>query len=282
MEPVRRFRITFAEEPLGVYPLYIVVEGWESYFVFSDGNRENLFWGNAISWFGNMQNIRLFNTTTRESEYEFTDHDGRSAAAFFEIPQIEGWVFFANRGFVYIYDFPNNPAIQSEYNLLQQFPKFRRYGPLLQINHGSSTIRFWDRGFETGTNWIRLIDYYEEHEEILLLHVGQGITETRIFNLRLEEYTGFRGSLPFFNDSRDVVISVNSFIHETGEIVIDIYTISNGIYTRVFTERIRAWRVEEMQWINDNEFRLNVEHFENEDQVFLIRRSGTNFEVVSE
>ena len=102
----------------------------------------------------------------------------------------------------------------------------------------------------------------------------QGSSILRIFSLRLEQYTDFIGGWPFFNDSRDIVISANSEDHT---IFIDVFTINNGIYTRVLRERVSG-HPERSYWINDNEFRIEVRGRSN----LLIKRINGNFELIDE
>jgi hypothetical protein len=279
-EPVLRFSITFSQTPIGVYPTHIEAAGWTHHLVFSDGSRQRIFNGDGVTWIGNMSNVRVFNTTSKESEYEFIVGEG-GLLFFHPIDQLEGWLFWGTHGFVYIYDFPTGGKDQHENNLLLRFPKFRRYGPLLQVNHNNNIIRFWDTGSDTGTNWMSLAAYYEGHEEMLLSHGGQGWQRFRIFNLRLGAYTDFISSgLPQFNRTRDAVISVENFIHEVGEAVISVYTIDNGVYNMAFREGINARNIGAHRWINDDEFSLELYHPEYGDSVFLTRRSGASFELL--
>jgi len=278
--PRTRFEVTFAEIPTGVYPTHIEDAGRTAHLVFSDGSRERIIGGHPISWEGDMRNVRVFSTNSRESEYELIARGG--SFAFSEIDQIENWLFLANRGFVYIYDLPTDGEIPTESRLLQQFPKFRRYGPLLQVTHNNTIIRFWSRGFDTGSLGIRLENYFEEHEEILLGHYGYESVSFRIYNLRLGAYTDYNGGLPYFNSSRDVAISVENLYDATGYWFIAVYTIDNGIYTKVLAERLAIWQMGEAGWLNDDEFRIGSSSPESGSKVFLIKRNGAGFEFLQE
>jgi hypothetical protein len=274
MEPSLRFRITLAQPPTGVYPAYVEAIDSRRWLVFSDGSREDIIWWDAATWWGDLENTRVFSTNSKESEYELIARGG--FFSFFKIDQIDGWLFLANRGFVYIYDLPvsNNPH---EYRLMQQFPKFSRHGPLLQVNHNNNIIRFWDTGVEITADRIVLVAYFEDHEELLLRHSGQGFSTLRIYSLRLGAYTDFNGGLPRFNSSRDAVISVDYF---DGTAFIGVFTIDNGIYTRVLSESLAMWNIGETRWLNDDEFKIGPSSPESGNQVFLIRRNDAGFEML--
>ena len=276
---IATYKITFPNElneiTAEIYPTHIEVKfnisRWmEPYLVFSDDSRENMM-DNVIVW--TIGSIRIFNTTNIDSEYRITELSS-GTNALFRISQLENWLFLPNYGFVYIFDFPLQTYPMHENELSEQFPKFRRYGPLLEVHHNDRVIRFWTSGSETGFLGIGLAAYFEEYEEILLQHSMQGSSILRIFSLRLEQYTDFIGGWPFFNDSRDIVISANSEDHT---IFIDVFTINNGIYTRVLRERVSG-HPERSYWINDNEFRIEVRGRSN----LLIKRINGNFELIDE
>ena len=103
-EPVLKFKITLAEPSTGVYPVHIEATEWPLYVVFSDGSRENELLFDPATWYGSLENTKVFSTNSKEAEYELIT-DGR-LFTFFEIEQIEDWLFLDNRGFVYLYDLP--------------------------------------------------------------------------------------------------------------------------------------------------------------------------------
>jgi len=276
-QPVIRFPITFEGPTIGVYPVQIESQQGRSHFlVFSDGSRENL--PSVINWDRHIGQIRIFNTTSKESEYRIFDFSG--GGNFFKLNQFDNWLFAPDHGFVYIYDFPGNIIDRwGENEVLQRLPNARRYGPLLEINHNGRKIRFWSGGSETGVG-IWLLEYFEEHDEILLWYTFWTISGFRIFNLQHERYTDLMFGRPHFNNSRDIAISVA--VDDDGGMFITIFAIYNGEYTNVFNERINSRRVRENRWINDNEFRIEFTLFDEEDNVLLIRRNGADFELVFE
>ena len=273
--PLLKFKITLVEPPTGVYPTHIEAIEYRRWLVFSDGNREGIT--NVATWYA-LENTMVFSTNSKESEYELLTRGG--IFAFSEIDQIEDWFFLGNLGFVYLYDLPTDGKDTTEHRLLQQFPKFKRYGPLLQVDHNNTIIKLWDTGVEITSNWLRLVDYYEEHEEILLEHIGYESVSFRIYNLRLETHTDYYGGLPYFNSSRDATISAYA---DDSIAFISVYTIDNGMYTNVFAETIEGIRqTGEKRWINDDEFRLELVNYEDVERVFLIKRNGASFELLQE
>ena len=66
LEPVRRFEITLAETPTGVYPTHVEVAGRTHHLVFSDGSRESIIDGKPLTWNGDWSNIRVFSTTNND------------------------------------------------------------------------------------------------------------------------------------------------------------------------------------------------------------------------
>ena len=66
LEPVRRFEITLAETPTGVYPTHVEVAGRTHHLVFSDGSRESIIGGKPLTWNGDWSNIKIFSTTNND------------------------------------------------------------------------------------------------------------------------------------------------------------------------------------------------------------------------
>ncbi|MCL2411741.1 MAG: hypothetical protein FWC97_08890 [Treponema sp.] len=263
------FRVTlFDEQP--TYPIYI--EGRPPYLIFSNNSRVNI-WQDHLGMFNlrNIRNIRIFSMPNKESESMIIDR--LHYAALLRVPETEDWLYLFRYGFIYVYDFPSNES-RLEYELLQRFPKFRRYGPLLKIHHNNRIIRLWDSGNENNFKGIELVAYYEEHEEILIRQIGGGDSVFRIYNLRLESFTNYIGNFPRFNSSRDLVISAND--EQRNQARVKIFMINNGVYTEVFNERINANSIERMYWVNNDEFKMELW----EEGNILIRRKGTSFEII--
>ena len=290
------FGITSVQIPTDVYPAYIEVAGRNHRLVFSDGSRKSMNFGRATTWSGNMGNIRVFSTNSRESEYKFIEKHIRPICLF-RIDQIEDWLFWDSHGFVFIYDFPTGGHTQHEDSLLVQFPKFRRYGPLLEVNHNNSIIWFWDI-FSDSDHYetITLAAYFEAHEAILLEHNAPHFRKPSfsIYSLQMGVFTDFKKkSFPQFNPSKDTVISIDYDTDYTGTILLDVYAVDNGVYNSVnigmpskeYTEHgISAGGIIDARWINDNEFRLVLNHpDEYEDSIFLLlKRNGARFELLQE
>jgi hypothetical protein len=276
------------EKPISLkkdgFPIYI--EGSPPFLQFSDSGRVNV-WADCI--YVRLDNIRVYETTNKESESVIIYNNPYSLL--FRLPETEDWLYYLDHGFIYIYDFTSNSNYDSsskkheqESELLQRFSIFRRYGPLLEIHYNNKVIKFWDHfGGETGSSRIILEDYYEGYDEILIgiyFYEGGG---NRIYNLRLENYTGYGAAIPYFNNSRNTVFSVRQSAQFYNPPLLIIYTISNGIYTKVVYETLGETfnndyednYIKEMYWINDNEFKIEAEKGN-----LLVRRNGMRFDLV--
>ena len=152
----------------------------------------------------------------------------------------------------------------------------------MQVNHNNTIIKFWDTGVELTADRKNLVAYFEDHEEILLEHWGYESVSFHIYNLRLGAYTDYSGYCPHFNNSRDAVISIEDIRYYNNTAFISVYTIDNGVYSKVLAEGIETSTIGEMQWVNDDEFRLELAPPEIGDSVFLIKRTDAGFELLQE
>ena len=263
------FSITMFEEQ----PDYPKMDDVKLNLIFSDSNMSNIIWDHIGI---NIESINVYSQANKESEFK-TVND-YYYASMYKIPGNEDWLYFYGHGFICIYDLPADTTEQ-ENKILSRYPIFKKHGPLLEINYNNKTIKLWSHfGGEVGSYRISVEDYYENYDELLILNMYYESSDYSIYSLRLEDYTDYSGAMPYFNNSRNTVISVIDEEQRFGKIILAIYSINNGVYTKIMEKdllRDGYYYIKNKRWINDDEFKIEYD----EGAYILIKRNGANFDL---
>ena len=252
----------------------------ESGKFWNDGNIMSL--EGAIEYYNN-DTLMVYEKNTRESVSFPTNYNN---IFLIKIEETPGWYYLISydykaQGYIYLYDISENSYygnlegdgkngpfpkswLKTEYEIIKQNQNIKRYGPLLLINHNGKTTEFLDTRYGYGLAGHRylLSDYYPEYNEILINRTWWEGWENYIYNLEYEEYRCERIEIPYFNNTRTVLLSL-VYLDNIGLFSIQtlkLFKINNGFYEEIFNQNIdidHKWSLKNVSWINDQEARID-------------------------
>jgi hypothetical protein len=281
---------------------------------FPDGRT---MYGNAGCYNHKIDAIRVYEGTNKTSSFtEIADTE----VLLYQLPDNEDWLYLTTsndnsydprpdhnkpHGFIYVYDISeksyygdieneaesdddeyqvSNHAL--EYALVKKYPRFKRHGPLFEIEHNKEKIKIWD-AFIYDNRRYNVIDYYPENDTIL---VHKTFTWHPPYSIRSLQKGGelvwtFGGHV-YFNKARNAVV-ICDYDYGPEAKYLHMYVIKDGLYVRVdpgiekyIKEGHLKGPVTGARWINDNEAELSLR---GADSLFIKRKNAnSDFEFVFE
>ena len=255
----------------------LILEGNESIF-----SNNSIFAIEGSILYTNRDIITVYENNSKESPHFTTNHESVFLIHMEESP---GWYYLISddyevQGFIYIYDisiksFYGNPEanrrsgnyyinlLNAEYEIISRHNIFQRRGPILTINHNGNITNFIDTfyGRPDGVKYL-VMDSYIEHNEILILEQYWEGTNMFVFNLISGKYSCERISKPYFNNSRNYMISLSysESLMDATEYSLQIFRIDNGVFDKIQNERINihsSWSLNSIDWINNHEVTID-------------------------
>jgi len=235
------------------------------------------FWngGNIMSLreaieYHNNDTIIIYDETSKESEYFFTD---RKNIFLIKLEETPGWLYAVSydyeiQGYVYIYDISEKSyygnleydgTMKIEYQILRQHQNIKRYGPLLLINYNKKNIEFLDTYDGRGGRMLSLIDYYPEYNEIIMHEQYYEGSCYFIYNLEHEEVMCERINKPKFNNARTYLIS-QGYEYGGVDLHLQLFKTNNDFYEEIYNGFLYIdgnMSPKDISWINDHEARMD-------------------------
>ena len=274
-------------------PVVIEIDGKARFLEFSNSRKLDI---DEYVIRTSFQTIAVYDNASEEADYEIINY--AFGVLLFSLPETEDWFYLYTpdiHGFVNVYDFPRARRTNgwlsinndNENAILRRLPNSRRYGPLLEIHYNNNIKKIWDYyDDEMGHRSYGLLNYYEEYDEIFIgRYDGGSDMAFFIYNMQLDTISELV-NWPVYNNSRDMALCYDVQPSKTYGINLCVYRIEDGIYEKI-TDKIlfqgnRNINVGATNWINDNEFKIELRDRENttEEKSVIGRKNGLTFDLI--